>query len=510
MACAATMCARSLVERARGREEGQTSTVPMAEPEEPADDRDEGQPTTLPKGGEGVLQQERTLKCERQLVEDLQPVTWRKDEDMVSTPLDVKCRRQLRPQHSDESAVSTAATLGEVNTPRTPEVEQKEDTPVGWRGKHTRKRRQDRRRKARCRRDEYIAAQLAESREALNDSSQGGLSYSVLEALLEGIAEDDGMEIHADGSSSTSWREDDEPGRLMVLGSEGAAGGQCDDVRRSIAFGQRGGAPAKERQAIEICSGEAIQMIPGATVNASAASPDQEPACKRARVEWDGGKQKSGSCDSHTDSDGDNSLEGYDNSAYAGMEDLADHELLEGLAEGAGLLPTDLVEAMVQLQVASCQGLPDESLVGMKTALDQTVAAFRSKLKRVRWVTHRLVSTWDCPQAIADLWAEIHVWLLGGDDGPCYQLERFQELVEDAEDKNFDDERAKEWLEDELTCRHESLSRGWEQFVSFLEELERASARHVYRAQRQKEDAAHLQAAINARVARSMGAKEPQ
>merc|ERR1712008_19215 len=104
-------------------------------------------------------------------------------------------------------------------------------------------------------------------------------------------------------------------------------------------------------------------------------------------------------------------------------------------------------------------------------------------------------------------WGEICEWMLNGDDRPDYQLERLQYLVEDAEGKYFDDECDMEWLEDEFVARHESLQRGWDEFAGVLEKLECASNRQGYREQQRHLDTALLQAALNARVAYSIGAR---
>jgi len=279
----------------------------------------------------------------------------------------------------------------------------------------------------------------------------------------------------------------------------------------------------------DVCSEETLKVAPGVAGGASAASLDRATASLRARLDsdvdnptcmesfavssflFDGGYRVCDPCDSYKTSDNDTSSEGSANSAASRVMDLAGHELLEGLVNGAGLLPTGLVEAMVQLQLANCQERPDESLLSVRTTLDQTVTAFRSKLKRVRKVTRRLVATWNCPRDVAQVWTEMREWLLDDDDGMSgwctTELARLQELVEEAEDRNLEDIGDKEWLEFELGWRHASLRMGWEQFEGFLDKLERVSARQVYRRQQQHNDAAHLQATLNARAAWSLGTR---
>ena len=139
--------------------------------------------------------------------------------------------------------------------------------------------------------------------------------------------------------------------------------------------------------------------------------------------------------------------------------------------------------------------------------LSQGVTELRPKLRRVKAVVRRLSTTWDCPRFMLRQWEDLQDWLLEGEDGPGYQLQRFKDLLEEVSERGLTEELDKEWLKEEIAIRSQSLQRGWGQFVSFIEGVAFAKARHACREQRRVDEATSIQEAISARLAMSLGCR---
>lgn len=399
-------------------------------------------------------------------------------------------KRQLRPQRSDASTASTASTENEAS-----EGEAENDTQIGGRGKHTRRPRRDRRRKARTRRDEFIAAQHAAYMETHNEGHQGGLPVSLLGALLESIDEHDDV-----------WLDDgwDEARRGHCAEMEMPIDDWSSDSMQDEVETQRANRPAPGSQVhlveptgTTVPNVELVRQVAGQVVAAASAS-DLAVECSADLQPSD--SNKTSDCDSASDS--------ADIWAMGDEKDWAEHVLLESYAKGAKMLPSCLVGAWIRLQETAYPWLTDSSQDSAGATLLQGIAAILSRLRRVKRVTSQLGPHWDCPRSVARHWKEFHEWMLEGEDGPCYQLQRFKDLLEDVAEKDLDDACDKEWLDDELSIRCQSVQRGWELFVSFLDKIEVEGAKQVRRESKLRSEAEQLQAAINASVAWSLGRRE--
>ena len=185
---------------------------------------------------------------------------------------------------------------------------------------------------------------------------------------------------------------------------------------------------------------------------------------------------------------------------------LLRHELLEGLDEGVELLPASLVWAMVHLReaVGRWQAVI-EGPVGPELALSHAVAEVRPKLKNIRAMVRRLSRAWDCPRFILGQWEDLQDWLLEGEEGPCQQLEKLDELVEEVAGLRSTEELDDEWLEENIATRCFYLGEDcWDQFTRLVKAVGLAGARQAHREQRLATEARNTQEAINARLAMSL------
>ena len=103
---------------------------------------------------------------------------------------------------------------------------------------------------------------------------------------------------------------------------------------------------------------------------------------------------------------------------------------------------------------------------------------------------------------MAHQWDDLQDWLLEGEDGPCYQLKKLDELWEEVSERGLPEE-----LEEEIAGRRQSLQEGWDQFVRLIEAVELASARQAYQEKRRTAEVKGIQEAINARLAMSLGCR---
>ena len=372
-----------------------------------------------------------------------------------------------------------------------------EDWVVRPRWRHNRRPRRDRRRKARIRRDEYLAAQQAAFLEAQHEGGAGAQTLSVLGALLEGIAEDEG-----------DWAGGGRDGYAPSSASTEEDGGVRETTAPTHA------APVGASIAPQVLGKGGI--LPRAKMAAAAPiediDPIQEPASKKARTDealdvLNAAGQESSSSDSDATSEGEGGSGASSRLEEVDGDGLLEHELLEGLDKGVESLPASLVWTMVHIQEAADRWQVVDDPTGPRSALSQGVTELRPKLRRVKAVVRRLSTTWDCPRFMLRQWEDLQDWLLEGEDGPGYQLQRFKDLLEEVSERGLTEELDKEWLKEEIAIRSQSLQRGWGQFVSFIEGVAFAKARHACREQRRVDEATSIQEAISARLAMSLGCR---
>ena len=234
-----------------------------------------------------------------------------------------------------------------------------EDWVVRPRWRHNRRPRRDRRRKARIRRDEYLAAQQAAFLEAQHEGGAGAQTLSVLGALLEGIAEDEG-----------DWAGGGRDGYAPSSASTEEDGGVRETTAPTHA------APVGASIAPQVLGKGGI--LPRAKMAAAAPiediDPIQEPASKKARTDealdvLNAAGQESSSSDSDATSEGEGGSGASSRLEEVDGDGLLEHELLEGLDKGVESLPASLVWTMVHIQEAADRWQVVDDPTGPRSAL---------------------------------------------------------------------------------------------------------------------------------------------
>ena len=160
--------------------------------------------------------------------------------------------------------------------------------------------------------------------------------------------------------------------------------------------------------------------------------------------------------------------------------DLLKHERLENLDKGAALLPAKLVWAMIHVQEIAdkwCREDDHDSPLPTRSDCSRGLRELRHKLKHVKMIVRHLGTTWEYPRFMHNQWSELKEWVLEGDAGPCFQIQRIDELVEEANEKEENNGLEVEWLSEELEFRCHAIHEIWRGFAASLEAIETANAR---------------------------------
>ena len=407
--------------------------------------------------------------------------------------------RALRMHMSDESTVAQSCCIeeqGETSEGSASCAATEEWEPMSQRS-HPRRPRKNRRAKAKARRERWEEAKRQTFQET---RFEAGESTNFLGALLSCIAEDDSQGGHgltSDEASVTSSNETEDRDAPLVRGADKwpRKSGGLDGLDTSD--------PSKRKEDDQV---NAVQ--PGAR---GPESLDGE-ANKVSNIEGDKGADpfdlvasKGSDSDSDRPSEDEGGSEVFNWLEEVDVRGLVNHELLEGLGEGVVSLPASLVWAMVRLQEAANKWQVADSPAGPRSTLTQGVAEIRPKLKRIRAGVRSLSGTWSCPHFMLSQWKDLQEWLLDGDDGPAYQIEKIDDLIEEVAEKEQTGDLDEEWLKEEIAWRRQSIQCGWDHFVSCLEDIAIATARHACREQRRADEATSTQEAINSRLIMSPG-----
>ena len=159
---------------------------------------------------------------------------------------------------------------------------------------------------------------------------------------------------------------------------------------------------------------------------------------------------------------------------------LADHDLWLELDKGARLLPAKLVLAMIRLQEASSRWQARMDTDDLRLLVNAGVRELEPTFRRVRAVVSHLAETWVCPPHLGCTWAKLQEWLLDGEDGPCWQKGRFEDLLDDLSESRRSPEIEAEWLNDEVHIRSRSLQDGWDHFLKLVDDLDYDQARKLH------------------------------
>ena len=123
-------------------------------------------------------------------------------------------------------------------------------------------------------------------------------------------------------------------------------------------------------------------------------------------------------------------------------------------------------------------------------------------------VVFHLGEVWECPRHLNRPWADLQDWLLNGQDGPCWQKSRLDDLMDDLKEGGRFCDVEVEWrqdvLQDEVHIRGRSLHDGWEQFQKLIDDFAFAQARRSYSERTREEKAKSLQETMNSRLAMSL------
>ena len=362
--------------------------------------------------------------------------------------------RKLKAHCSDESTSASCA-----------DTEEWEPHPLG---PSPHRPRCGRRAKARARRELWEEAKQQSFREAMHESGGwAGSDNNVIGALLSCIDED-GLE-----TDFCRMSEDDDS---KVCDSPTPHDQSEDDQ------------PQTKRI-------RANEMEPNA---AEQDNPDVDPStsCRQAPPDSDSEHEDGSDESSWSEAEGD------------GDADMVGHVRLEDLDKGVAALPACLVRSLVNVQEAADKWQAEDE-TGEPTATKESFALglkeMRHKLKRVKWVVRHLGTSWDCPQFMSSQWREFKEWLLEEEEaGVCYHIQKIDELIEDAADKEEDEEADEKWMGYELCFRCCSVQNSWEQVVEYIASIETAIARRDYIEKRRAAEDSSLQSAMNDRLTKSL------
>ena len=411
--------------------------------------------------------------------------------------------RKLVAHHSDESTCALGSVREEDDEEKaedgTTSIASTEDWEPNASRSHPRRPRRDRRRKARAKRDLWEETKSQSHREAMHDTGD-----DLVGAVLACIDEDG---LCGDVCGTSDDVSDDSDNLEENRQDFAARLGAIDPV---MGVGLDGGGTSDSHYQSE-------DEQPHAKRSRRRDEPSEE--CQDAAHEPEKGEKLCGAVSSEFAGKGTFSSLGSENedssvdsewSAEENGGDLLKHERLEDLDKGATMLPTKLVWAMVHVQDMAdkwCRNEDEDNESSLPTMTEcfRGIKELRHKLKRVKMLIRNLDNTWEYPPFIRRQWSELVEWVLEGDAGPCFQVQRIDELVEEAKEKEENEELQVDWLGEELEFRCHSIRESWRDFEAALEALETAKAQQEYQSQRREKEAANTQAALNSRLAMSWG-----
>ena len=407
--------------------------------------------------------------------------------------------RKLTAHLSDESTCA----MGSV---REEKEEKEEDGTISiasteeWEPKssrtHTRRPRKDRRKKARAKREMWEEAKSQSSRESMHDG-EGSMMGAFLACIDEdGLGAESGgtSEDASDSSDNFEEKRHDFSTQAVVLSpveSDGSDNGGTSDPHNQSDDEQPHDKRARNRDELGVVPGGAVNPL---LAQETLTNMESEIEDNSVDSEW---------------------------SAEDRDEDLLKHKRLEDLHQGAALLPANLVWAMLHVQEMADKWYryeekeedgeeEHENQLHTKPECFRGLKELRHSLKRVKKLIRELDTTWEYPPYIRRQWLELVDWILESDAGPCYQIQKIDDLVEEANDKDEEEEEEElqvGWLNEELACRCHSIRESWRDYETALEAMETAEARREYLSQQKEKEATNTQAALNARLAMSWGSR---
>ena len=193
--------------------------------------------------------------------------------------------------------------------------------------------------------------------------------------------------------------------------------------------------------------------------------------------------------------------------------DLHGHERLVGLDRAATALPSKLVWALIHAQERAdkwCREdeLDSESPDNKNPTCSVSLAELeklRHCLKHIKMTARRLDNTWEPPRHLQRQWSELLEWILEGEAGAGDQLQRVEDVLEEARDKEENGELEEDWLWEELESRCYTIRGSWEEDIAVsLAAIEASLDRQDFIAQRRADEDTNTQVALNARLAASL------
>ena len=379
-------------------------------------------------------------------------------------------RRCLRAQTSDVSTCAPSSVAGAEELEQTDE--EKEEEPAQGKRSHPRRPRVGRRAKARVRREEWEMAKQSGSLGFGSDTN----TTMLLETLLDTINEDD---------EQWNWR--------TQAWEEISVGTKSDDT------GEDQQEPSKQDFIVEPPRVQPVEQDP---VHQGQSSEKVVHGPQLPMVEMDIQECKGDQSSCEDEDLSSDSSEG--GPADDDLQGLIQHELLDGPEREVCLLPARCMWAMVRLQEAVREWQAFDHPPDPWEVLQYGTRELLPRLRRVQKAVRQAGTSWSCPHFMANQWADVQEWLLNGDLSPGYQQNKFEELVEDLEDKReraqlqgWQPEVVDDWLRDELVFRRQSMEDGWDEFLDLVGAVGLAQRRHEWRS-------ASLESALNSRLTASL------